>query len=165
MGENKVELVKARLLGYINVFNGLTNHINVIGNGIKSIEDTMSKTEKFETAYSNDILKAYSLSQDFEILTRDSEKYLLKIATYLDILNDIGEEFTTNDETVQKTVDTAKTYTTDKTAFHFTMIEGKVVPVNEKLHKSIKDVLSQATSVSGAMEKLYETVKNNLPQG
>lgn len=166
MEENKINVLKAKIKGYVVILKGLSNEVKKLYEPMKIHRDTVEKDVNSENSnYENvkDSLKSLeSFSIEMNMMNQDIERYLFKLGTLNTVLTDFGDKVEFEDEESNQIMKLADTYAKDKEAFTYSILDGELIVMNEELHNEMKGAIDGRISDEQAMKKLHDKAKELL---
>jgi len=168
MEEDKLNILKAKIKGYVVILKGLSNEVKKLYEPMKVHRDVVASDVKSDSSnYDNvkDNLKNLeSLSIEMNMMNEDIKNYLFKVGTLNNVLTDFGGTLEFNDEESNQIIKLADIHSKDKEAFTYSILDGELIVMNEEVHKEMTGAIGNRISDEQAMRKLHEKAKELLSQ-
>lgn len=168
MEESKLNILKAKIKGYVVILKGLSNEVKKIYEPMKIHRDVVASDVKSDSSsYDSvkDSLKSLeSLSIEMNMMNQDIKNYLFKLGILNSVLVDLGETVEFEDEESNQIIKLADIHSKDKETFTYSILDGELIVMNEEMHREMTGAIDNRISDEQAMKKLHEKAKELLSQ-
>ena len=156
MEESKLNILKAKVKGYVTILKGLSEEIkNAYSKGAKISKNVKLDESDFETSKET-IGNLEEASIEISVLSQDVDKYLFKTGILYNVVVEFGDSIEFEDEESNQILKLAETYSKDKEAFTFSMLDGKKIVMNEEMHSDMINNINHVKSDTEVLKHLYE---------
>lgn len=164
MGKVKTEdLVESRALGVIKTIKVLSMEMSNYREPISKHKEALNVNFKgdnpsFENVKEN-ISELETYSRKVSMISDDIDKYLLRLGTYLTVLEDVGRTLNVESEEDKGILSYAKDYTKDKNVCIFGELENKMIILDDDHYNAIEQEIVKLKQDDQYLRRYYENAE------